>query len=289
MSKRAVVLGGGGTVGIAWETGLAAGLLDQGVNLCEADLFVGTSAGSVVGAQLAAGYDPRIVLDLQRQMAGASPASGAAPGPGVAIDTETSAKVFARWTSVEEVTPEVRRELGALALAARTIPEEAYLEGIAQVTGVMDWPERPLLITAVDARSGDFQVWERGGEAPLDRAVASSCCVPGIFPPVTVGEKRYVDGGVRSGTNADLAAGHDVVVVIAPLGVRWSAQGRDSSAKEIAALEAAGTRVEVILPDADAEAAFGPNMMDASRVGPGAEAGYRQGVALAEGLREVWQ
>lgn len=288
MSKRALVLGGGGTVGIAWETGLAAGLLEHGVNLGEADLFVGTSAGSVVSAQLAAGYDPRVVLELQRQMAGASSA-GNRPGPSVVIDQETSAKVFARWTSAEEVTLEVRRELGALALAARTIPEEEYLNGIAQVSGVMDWPERRLLITAVEAVSGEFQVWERGGEAPIGRAIASSCCVPGIFPPVTIGGKRYVDGGVRSGTNADLAAGHDAVVVVAPLGVRWSAQGRDSSAKEIAALEAAGAQVEVILPDDAAEAAFGPNMMDASRVGPGAEAGYRQGVALAERLRSIWR
>jgi NTE family protein len=287
MSKRALVLGGGGTVGIAWETGLAAGLLDQGINLGEADLFVGTSAGSVVGAQLAAGYDPRVILDLQRQMAAAG--GGAKPGPSLVLDPETSQKIFARWTTAQEVTPEVRRELGALALAARTIPEEEYLEGIAQVSGVMDWPERRLLITAVDAQSGDFQVWERGGDAPIARAIASSCCVPGIFPPVTIGARRFVDGGVRSGTNADLAEGHDVVVVIAPLGVRWSSQGRDSSAKEIAALQAAGAKVEVILPDAEAEAAFGPNMMDASRVGPGAGAGYRQGVAMAERLREVWR
>ncbi|MDF2628773.1 MAG: Patatin [Symbiobacteriaceae bacterium] len=286
MSKRALVLGGGGTVGVAWETGLAAGLLEHGVNLGEADLFVGTSAGSVVSAQLAAGYDPRVVLELQRQMAAAG---GAAPGQAVVTDPETSAKVFARWTSVEEVTVEVRRELGALALAARTIPEDGYVGMIAQVAGVMDWPDRRLLITAVQAETGDFQVWERGSAAPIDRAIASSCCVPGIFPPVTIGGKRYVDGGVRSGTNADLAEGHDVVVVVAPLGVRWSAQGRDSSAKEIAALQAAGARVEVILPDEAAEKAFGPNMMDASRIGPGAEAGYRQGVALAERLQAIWR
>lgn len=284
MEKRALVMGGGGTVGIAWETGLAAGLLEQGVHLGEADLIIGTSAGSVVGAQLAAGYDPRLVLQMHRAMAGA--VSGQAER--AAFDAEVLGEVFARWGSAGEMSPEVRRELGALALKAKTVPEDTYIGTIAQVTGVPEWPERRLLLTAVDAGSGEFVVWERGGAAPLERAVAASCCVPGIFPPVTIDGRRYVDGGVRSGTNADLAEGCGVAVIIAPLGERQFPHGRLAMEQEIALLRAGGGTVELVLPDAESLEAFGPDMMDASRIVPAAEAGYRQGLALAGRLQTIW-
>lgn len=284
MEKRALVLGGGGTVGIAWETGLAAGLQEQGIPLGAADLIVGTSAGSVVGAQLAAGYDPRLVLQMHRAMAGA--VSGQAER--AVFDAQVIGEVFARWGSAGEMSADVRRELGALALKARTVPEDTYVGTIAQVMGVPEWPEQRLLITSVDAGSGDFVVWERGGTAPLERAVAASCCVPGIFPPVTIEGRRYVDGGVRSGTNADLVAGSGIVVIIAPLGERQFPHGRLAMEQEIAALRAGGSTVELVLPDASALDAFGPDMMDATRIVPAAEAGYRQGLALAERLQAVW-
>jgi NTE family protein len=283
MAKRALVLGGGGSVGIGWMTGLTAGFREAGIDLGSADLIVGTSAGSVIGTHLAAGFDPRLVLQMQRQMAGNVPAQ-AAPQ----VDPELVSQVFARWASAGEVTPEVRRELGAMAVTARTMPEESYIAMFATLLGVTEWPERRLLLAAVDAGTGDFQVWDRAGAAPIVQAVASSCCVPGIFPPVTIDGARYVDGGVRSGTNADLAAGHERVLIVAPLGETQFESGRRQLAAEIAGLKAGGAAVELIQPDQAALAAFGPSMMDATRTLPAAEAGLRQAGLLTARLREFW-
>lgn len=283
MKQRALVMGGGGMEGIAWETGLAAGLMEQGVNLGAADLIVGTSAGSVVGAQLAAGYDPRIILELYKGLLSSAPRPDRSQ-----LDADALAQVFTVWAGAGEMSPAVRRELGALALRARTAPEEQYIGSIAQVLGVQEWPDRRFLATAVEVGTGDFVVWDRGGGAPIERAVASSCCVPGVFPPVTIGGKRYVDGGVRSSTNADLAQGSAVVVIVAPLAERQFEHGRRTLDGEIASLRADGSTVELIAPDAASLGVFGPDMMDPARLVPAAQAGFRQGQEIAERLQQIW-
>src|SRR4029453_13810282 len=118
---------------------------------------------------------------------------------------------------------ELAAQLGELARAAETIPEEVVLSAISPDLGE-DWPDRDYACTAVDVDTGELKVWDRAAGAPLDRAVASSCAVPGIFPPTAAapgvsppirsGGRRYMDGGVISPSNAGLAAGHDVVVVV---------------------------------------------------------------------------
>lgn len=284
MKKRALVLGGGGTVGIAWETGVAAGLAENGINLSHADLFVGTSAGSVVGSLLAAGLDPVQLLAVQAA-AGNAPPRDLSP-----LDPEGLQAIFMKWWSVDEVTPELRRELGAMALSVRTMPEEDWLAGFTQLLGGMtDWPVRHLLLTAVDAATGDLKVWDKSAGVPLHQAVASSCTVPGLFPPVSINGARYVDGGVRSGTNADLVAGHDSVVIIAPLAAEAHGLGCRQMAGEIAGLQAGGSAVEAIVPDEEALAVFGFNMMDPSRAAPAAAEGLRQGRAAAQRLAAIWQ
>ena len=211
MKRKALVMGGGGIIGIAWETGLAAGLSANGLDLRTADLVVGTSAGSVVGTQLAHGFDPAQMLALQQLDM---------PGTGVSIsqlNTGGTAAIFAKWFSATEMSEELCKEIGCMALELETMPEESWLSIFAMLA--MDWPERPLKITAVEASTGTFTVWDRESGAPLQLAVASSCTVPGLFPPVTINGRRYVDGGVRSATNADLATGYDSVLIIAPMGV----------------------------------------------------------------------
>lgn len=283
LTNRALVLGGGGTLGIAWMAALAAALAENGIGLNEADLFVGTSAGSVVGTQLAFGMEPEIMLGLERMQ------GDAATGFEQESDPRVIAQVFQKWWSVPEMTPELQRELGALALSAPTISEERWTSLFEATLQGAPWPEKPLKITAVDALSGELVVWDRESGAPLFRAVASSCAVPGLLPCTTIGDRRYMDGGVRSGTNADLAAGCERVLIIAPMAVpeRQPLASRQVQA-EITGLRAGGSQVELVLPDKGALEAFGPNMMDATRRSGVIEAGLRQGQALAERLASFW-
>lgn len=282
MTKRALVMGGGGAIGIAWECGVAGGLKEAGIDLGQADLFVGTSAGSVVATLLAAGVDP-----LQH-LAALATSDATAQVSAPAVDVQSWARVFARWSGVEEVTQEVRREIGQLALEVPG-PEEAYVAVFDRMLSGIDWPGKNLLVTAVDACTGEFRVWDRASGAPLVLAVTSSCTVPGMFAPITIGGSRYIDGGVRSVTNADLAEGYDSVVIIAPMGEDPTAGGRGMIAREVEALRAQGARVELFHPDAQSGSAFGTDFMDASRMLPVAMAGYQQGQAIAEKVAVIWQ
>lgn len=281
MATRALVLGGGGTVGIAWELGVAAGLLAEGVDLRNADLFVGTSAGSVVGSLLATGLDPQVLVQFQLQEA--SEAEAAMP----ALDTAAIAAIFQKWESVAEMTEPLRREIGQMALKAKTPPEAMWLGVFENLLPGLTWPERALKLTAVNAETGAFQVWDKDSGVTLIPAVASSCTVPGMFPPVSIGEARYVDGGVRSVTNADLAQGYDQVVLIAPLAQEGRIGHRQLMA-EAEGLRAAGAQVEIVRPDAAALAAFGPNVMDARFRAAGAREGVRQGREGAAMIGKVW-
>ncbi len=281
MARNALVLGGGGALGVAWETGLLAGLLEGGVDVSSADLIVGTSAGSVVGSQIALG---RSLPDLVAQQMEEHDSSASLLAE---IDVVATRDIFLRWAGITEVTQETRAEIGAMALAAKTASEERWLAMFGERLDGSLWPKRRLLVTAVDCANGDFQVWDRRSGVSLTLAVASSCAVPGLFPPVTINGRRYTDGGVRSGTSADLASGYDAALIIAPIGSR--ADGIDlllgkQARAEAEALRATGSFVELVFPDSAALEAMGINRMDASRRGVSAEAGVAQGRALASRL-----
>jgi NTE family protein len=283
---KALVLGGGGVVGVAWLTGLIKGLIVGGVDPAQADLIVGTSAGSIVGTQIAAGHSFHAIYDAQV----------APPDPGIgnaasAADTEALTAIFSKWTRAHEMTQALCAEVGAMALGAKTADESVFVDAIGSAMGVTDWPEQRLVATAVDALTGEFVTWSRESGAPLARAIASSCAVPGIFAPITVNGRRYVDGGVHSGTCADVALGHDFVIVVAPIGVRPEGIGgvsRRALDKEVEQLRQSGATVEVVFPDEAALEAFGPNLMDPSRRAAAAKAGLVQGTGLAGALRAAW-
>ncbi|MDE3096026.1 MAG: patatin-like phospholipase family protein [Chloroflexota bacterium] len=284
--KRAVVLGGGGPVGVAWELGVLAALAESGIDARAADLMVGTSAGSVVGAQVGHGRDPSALL-AERRAAPAQPSGEGAPS---AVPAD-AAGVFALWVSATEMTQAHAAQIGALALQARTMPEEQWVASFA-ANGWPGWPEQHLVLTAVECESGAFRAIDRASGVPIERAVAASCAVPGLFPPVTVDGVRCMDGGVRSGTSADLAQRiePDVVLVVAPIG--WAGRGIHrlaalQLAQEIGALEAAGARVRLIEPDDGARAHMG-NLMDPAEALPAADAGYAHARRLAAGLRTWW-
>ena len=287
--SRALVLGGGGAVGIAWETGLIAGLERAGVLLNEADRIVGTSAGSVVGAQIALGQATEEMLAAQLKpalpLAGRSGAAAASPP-----DMSAMIALMAKRPATGEAPQPLRAELGAFALKAETGSEDDFVAGFGQrlgAAGASGWPES-FVCTAVDAVDGSFLTWDRAAGIELARGVASSCCVPGVFPPITINDRRYIDGGMRSSTNADLVAGYDRVVVVAVIGNLMAEVQLARVEHEVDALRASGSEVVLVTPDDGAKAVFGDNMLDASRRGEVAEAGARQGEAEAARLREAW-
>ena len=277
--RTALVLGGGGITGIAWEIGVLAGLAEAGTDLSGADLVVGTSAGSVVGAQVTGGE--QLEAMYQRQLA---PASGekAARLNRATLTQFGWAMLRSRGRDVE-----FRRRIGALALAAEraglTPPEQERLDVIGARLGGKQWPERDLVVTAVDAHTGEFRTFDRDSGVPLLHAVAASCAVPGVYPPVTIDGRRYVDGGMRSSANADLAQGYDRLVVLAPI-----TRGFGPMASVDAQVTGMVSRVAVVSPDAAGRAAIGRNVLDPAARAPSAKAGRSQAASVAERIAEVW-
>jgi NTE family protein len=302
--SRALVLGGGGPVGIAWEAGLIAGLSEGGVELAEADFIMGTSAGSFVGSQLAMGRKASdmaaaILAEAERQRSAAQIATPPSPASGgerpAAPNLVPLMRMMQEAAAGTRDPTEVRKEIGAFALAAKTVDEATFIKSFGrQLSGdqAAGWPTKDFACTAVDADTGAFVVWNNESKVGLAQAVASSCSVPGVYPPITINGRRYIDGGMRSGTNADIAKGHELVVLIAlRIGGADAAQAERQQAvldREIKALTDDGAKVELITPDPASQAAFGANLMDA-RVRPAAaQAGLEQGRALAAQLKAVW-
>lgn len=276
MTGSALVLGGGGVAGIAWEIGLLHGLCEADVDLTGADTVVGTSAGAVAAAQITSGTP---LADLYRaQVEGHAGELLANPGRGFLL---TFMVAMLRSRDPQKF----RKRIGASALRADTVSEAERRVVIESRLPAHEWPDRRVLITAVDAVTGEFVVFDRDAGVPLVDAVGASCAVPGIWPPVTIGGRRYIDGGVRSAANVDLAAGADRIVVIAPI-----ARGGGPMPKvatEVAALPG-DVPVALVTPDAASLRAFGRNPLDPAVREPSARAGYAQAASVADAVRTAW-
>jgi NTE family protein len=277
--RTALVLGGGGITGIAWELGLVTGLADAGVDLRTADLVVGTSAGSVVGAQLRSGADLPELYGRQLE----PPAQERV----ARLGRRTLARYGLAMLLARRDDAAFRRRLGRLACAAadrgRTPSEAERRAVIASRLPRAEWPEQPLVITAVDTRSGEFTTFTRDSGVELAAAVAASCAVPGVYPPVMIDGRRYMDGGMRSPANADLAAGYDRVVVLAPVPGVGLMTG---VAAQVAGLT---DRVAVVSPDEGSRAAIGRNVLDPAARAGSARAGHAQAAAVVDRVAEVWR
>ncbi|MFB7448297.1 patatin-like phospholipase family protein [Streptomyces sp. NPDC056194] len=277
--RKALVLGAGGLVGAGWEIGVLRGLADAGTDLTGADLIVGSSAGAVVAAQLSSGRGGLDAL-YEQQL------DGEATEPAARLGLPTILR-YAVAVLRSRTPEEYGRRLGRLALAAPTVAEADRRETVARRLGrTTEWPARPLLVTAVDAESGELTAYDEDSGVPLVDAVTASCAIPGVWPPATIGGRRWIDGGIHSTANAHLAAGHDRVVVIAP-----SARGSKvvlSPARQGADLAAAGARVEVITPDEASRKAIGRNALDPAHRAAAARAGRAQAASHAAAVAAVW-
>jgi NTE family protein len=277
---RALVLGGGGVAGIAWETGLLFGLAELGVDVLDADVILGTSAGSAVAAQVTSGASLAELYDRH-----AAPTGESSELP-VEFDM---AKMVADWTALLDATSpgqELRAAIGRYALAASTLPERRRREVIEARLPEHKWPDRDLRIVAVDATTGEERVFTAADSVDLVDVVAGSCAVPGIWPPATVDSRRYIDGGVRSSTNVDLVADQDVVLVLAPVeDLSVLDPDVDKASKKVLKRK----KTLAIRPDDDSLAAFGANPLAPASARPSAQAGRAQAAAVADDVRALWE
>jgi len=295
--ERALVLGGGGSAGNAWEIGVIAGLCDAGLDVTDADLIIGTSAGSTAAAQITSGTSP---TELLASILAAAPPRTAPVGadrgrtPNVPL-----ADLLARTSDiirVAEDAADMRRRMGAAALetdaAAGSATQTERRAIVAARLPSQHWPGQPVLIVAVNAQTGEPVVFDRYSGVDLVDAVTASCAGPGL-PPHSIGDSRYIDGGYRRSENADLAVGYRRVLVLSPFGgrsrmpVEWGMH----LAAQADELRARGSWVETIFPDSSSSALFaaGANQMDPSTRPPAARAGYDQGRALAGQLTDFWR
>jgi len=294
---RALVLAGAGAAGNAWELGLIAGLSEAGVDVTTADLIIGTSAGSTVAAQITSGTRPADLYAAILAEVPRPPASGAGSDRG--HGPSFSGPTYLEWSNgiiaAAEDESDMRRRMGAAALEMDTSDgsgQARWRDTVASRLPSQDWPEQPVLIAAVDARTGEPVVFDRNSGVDLVDAVAASTSNGfGPFPPYRIGENRYINGGYRRSENADLAAGYGRVLVLSPFSGRsrmpleW---GMDL-ATQVDELRAGGSKVETVFPDGGAGDVFDANALDPSTRRQAARGGYDQGRVLAEVLADFWR
>lgn len=274
MGDGAFVLAGGGIAGIAWEIGLLLGIEEAEPAVSahlrhERTTFVGTSAGSVVASQVAGGVSLRQLFDQQLERHSAE--------VGARFDVEEFQQTLAQLLDGVTSPEEGRRRVARFALDADTVPAGDRRAVIDARLSVKHWPDRRLLVTAVNAHTGELRVFDRHSGVDLLDAVGASCAVPGIWPTVEIDGHHYTDGGVRSIANSDLAEGSDPVLILAPLAEANAPVA--IPAGELAALEPG--RVLLLCADEASLWAFGTNPLDPATSGGSARAGREQGRLIA--------
>ena len=284
-TRRALVLAGGGIAGIAWETGVLRGIVEESpaaaALLLDSDVLVGTSAGSAVAAQVSSGATLEALFDRQVGE------SSAELDPGVDVEDITElflAALGEPYDPALDLTRQRMQRIGAVALATKTVAEPVRRRVIAQRLPSHDWPQRPLRITAIDVATGELVVFQRESGVDLIDAVAASCAVPGAWPPVTIAGRRYMDGGVASSVNLGVAGDCASAVVLVPSGVAAPPESRPFGAGPTAEVAAFAGPVCAVFADDDSLAAFGPNPLDPRCRVAAARAGREQGRREARAL-----
>jgi NTE family protein len=302
-----LVLGGGGVLGGAWLVGALAALQEvHGLDPRDAEFIVGTSAGSVTAALLGAGLG---VEDLRAHQLGEPPADPRLAAASWDHDTATGGQHPPRPRfhpgSAALVTRNMSRlhRLPPTAVLAALLPEgRGSLETVGGlVAGLVPsgWaPHSGVRVVALDYLSGRRAVFGDPAAPPADlpTAVMASCAIPGWYAPVTIGGRRYVDGGAWSATSADLLAGVGLaeVFVLAPTVSfapdrpaslleraerRWRVQVTRRCLREVEKLHRLGTEVTVLGPGPEDLAAMGSNLMAAQRRREVLETSLRTSVA----------
>jgi len=290
--ERALVLGGGGSAGNAWLIGVLAGLFDAGLDVTDADLVIGTSAGATAAAQVTSAPLPELLaqtIDIGPRPHGSRPGRPAAGSGANPLET------LHRLIAASEDPADYRRRISEATLELEAASDgsgtDRWRAIVTPRLPSLDWPDRTILLTAIDADTAAPVVLDRHSGVDLVDAVAASTSNGLGSGPYRIGDHRYLDGGYRRNENADLATGYGRVLVLSPLGGRtltpldWGQQ----LATQVDELRASGSTVESILPDDASLEAFGDNMMNPATRPPAARAGFDQGRALAARLTAFWR
>lgn len=274
--KRALVLAGGGLAGIAWETGLLLGISDEIPEVAElllsSDVLLGTSAGSAVAAQIGSGLS---LGELFARQVVAGETHEIHPG----VSVEAISELFLEAMLTPGATKEQKlQRIGEVAVdvseRGQTVPESVRRSVIARRLPSHRWPPRTLRVTGIDVATGELVVFDNDSGVNLVDAVAASCAVPAAWPPVTIGERRFMDGGVGSTVNMSAVLDCAVAVALVPSGADSPSPWGIAASEEIDAFPGATLAV---FADSESLTAFGPNALDPACRLPSAEAGRVQG------------
>ncbi len=288
----ALVLGGGGAAGNAWEIGIIAGLAEVGLDMTEvADVVIGTSSGATAAAQLRSGIPPAELFASVLSPPVQSVRRSRERPPALPMAT-----VFERMRAISSAATsaaDLQRAMGAFGLECDSILGSTALQHRAVVAARLprhEWPARPIIVVAIDAHTGELATFDCDSGVDLVDAVSAATALPGSSPTISINGSHYINGGVRSAENADLAFGYANVVVLSPFGGRSGTlpEGQFEGLRrppewgmdlegQVEALRKQGSRVEVITPDAGSRAAMGTNQMDLATRIPSARAGFAQG------------
>ncbi len=293
MTRRGLVLGGGGVLGAAWTVGALTALEETlGVDAREFDEFVGTSAGSVLAALLACGAG---VAQLREHQLGGEITAGPLAGFHYDHDTAAGGSRPTRPRAALGAPAVIRRGVSGL----RRLPPTTVISSFLPLgTGRLDrvgalvrhvapsgWAPRPgLTVVAVDYDAAERIPFGRSSAPQVDLAdaVMASCAIPAWYEPVTIDGRRYVDGGAWSSTNIDLleGLGLDEVYVLAPavtfdpdtptramtrLERRWRARVTRRALRELTVLHRGGSHVTLLGPSSADLETMGHNVMAAQR------------------------
>ena len=288
-TRRALVLAGGGYAASAWEIGLITGMADSGLDVRNADLFVGTSSGSRVALHLASGVAHEDAF--QRRLQPGPPSSERPPQ----VDWVGLRAGVARAKQAGGSPAEILQRIGSLAVAAASGSSgSSRREIVAAQLPMNTWPEKPVLIATVNAETGERRAFDSDSGIDLVDAVIASTASFG-WPPTLFQGQHYIDGGFYSTDNADLATGFDRVMILAlkpPPGVPISSMSLVPLHATVKTLQDDGALVEVIHPDDNTLAALAAagGVMDPAISTPAARAGRVQGRSIGnERISSFWQ
>jgi NTE family protein len=288
----ALVLGGGGAAGNAWEIGIIAGLAEAGLDITEAaDLVIGTSSGATAAAQVRSGLPPAELLASVLSPP-VRPVKQNRERP-AALPRATVEERMRAISAAATSAADLQRAMGAFGLESDSLLGPTAGQHRAVVAARLprhEWPDRLMIVVAVNAHTGELATFDRNSGVDLVDAVTAGTALPGSSPTISINGTHYINGGVRSPENADLASGYAKVVVLSPFGGRIGPlpEGQFEGIRrppewgmdldgQVEALRKQGSRVEVITPDAESQAAMGTNQMDPATRIPSARAGFAQG------------
>lgn len=277
-NNNSLVLGGGGVTGIAWMTGLLHALSESGLQLSNFNSVYGTSAGSTVGAQITSGLSLEQLY--QRQVDSKLQNHELTPKLNKLSLLFKLIPALLAWKSPTKF----RQRIASIAMKTSNELADKRLAVINDRLPNTQWPDASIVdlnIVCIATSTGDIAVFNQTSNVKLIDAVAASCAVPLVWPCVKINGEKYIDGGIRSMNNADLAKDSDTILIISPTGLGKNSMPWQSLSAEKSLLEASGKNVVVIVPNESALQQMGHNPLDPNKRTDSAIAGFEQGHAEA--------